>query len=113
MPKMPSPFNVITADAKYVKSLLEDGTLTSVDLVDRYLEQIERYDGCLHAMLSIPSRQSLRATASDLDELRKRKILKSPLHGIPVIIKVAQSLACLVSVIDLLRTTLLPIPTWV
>ena len=89
---MTSIFDVVTADAKYMKELLEDGSLTSVDLVDRCLLQIARYDGYLHAMLSTPSRESLRDIASDLDKKRKKGELKSPLHGIPIIIKVAQSL---------------------
>ena len=81
-------FNVLTADVKLLKNLLEKGTLKSTDLVNRYLDQIEKHDGYLHSMLSKPTRQSLQTIASSLDEERKAGSIRSPLHGIPIIIKV-------------------------
>jgi amidase len=93
MSKSTVALNVLTADVKLLKDLLEKGTLKSVDLVDRYLDQIEKHDGYLHAMLSIPSRQNLRTIASALDEERNSGTLRGPLHGIPVIIKVELHLA--------------------
>lgn len=81
-------FNVLTADVKLLKNLLEKGTLKSTDLVNRYLDQIEKHDGYLHAMLSKPTRQSLQTIASCLDEERKAGSIRSPLLGIPIIIKV-------------------------
>ncbi|TVY19360.1 putative amidase [Lachnellula arida] len=80
-------FNVLTADVKLLKNLLEKGTLKSTDLVNRYLDQVEKHDGYLHAMLSKPTRQSLQTIASSLDEERKAGSIRSPLHGIPIIIK--------------------------
>ncbi|KAG0648046.1 amidase [Hyphodiscus hymeniophilus] len=81
--------NVLTADVKLLKTLLERGTLKSADLVNWYLDQIEKHDGYLHAMLSKPTRQKLQIIASSLDEERRAGTIRSPLHGIPIIIKVS------------------------
>ena len=86
---MTSAFDVLTADARTLKELLAEGSLKSVDLVDRYLEQIEKHDGYLHAVMSIPPKDNLLATAATLDEERKSGKLRSPLHGLPIIIKVS------------------------
>ncbi|KAK4456218.1 putative amidase [Podospora aff. communis PSN243] len=80
-------FDVLTADAKQLADLLDKGSLKSVDLVDRYLDQIEKHDGYLHAVISKPSRQALHAIARGLDEERKAGKLSSGLHGIPIVIK--------------------------
>ena len=74
-------------------SLLEKGHLKSIDLVDCCLKQIEKYDNQIHAILSMPSRQNLRGIASKLDKEREVGSLRGPLHGIPVVIKVARSKA--------------------
>jgi amidase len=76
--------NVLTADVKQLKPLLECGALRSVDLV----EEIEREDGYPKAMISTPTRSSLRVSAIILEEKRASGRLQSPLHGIPVIFKV-------------------------
>ena len=89
MPEAASTLNVLTADIESLKHVLEKGRLRSVDLVDRYLDQIEKHDGYLHAMLSKPTRQSLRTVAAKLDRERDAGRIRSPLHGIPIIIKVA------------------------
>jgi hypothetical protein len=87
---MTSTFDVLTADVVTLQDLLAKGSLKSVDLVDRYLEQIEKHDDYLHAVLFIPPKDNLLATASALDEERKLGRLRSPLHGLPIIIKVSQ-----------------------
>ena len=80
--------DVLTADVKLLQNLLENGRTTSVNLVDSYLAQVHKHDGYLHAMLSMPSRDSLRNAAAKLDEERLRKKIRSPLHGIPIVVKV-------------------------
>lgn len=86
----PTPaLNVLTADIRSLNDLLERGRLKSVDLIDRYLDQIEKHDGYLHAMLSKPTRQNLKIVAAKLDHERDIGKIRSPLHGIPIIIKVA------------------------
>ncbi|KAH8812886.1 hypothetical protein F5884DRAFT_878928 [Xylogone sp. PMI_703] len=87
---MASNIDVVAANAKTLEDLLAKGSLKSVDLVERYPEQIEKHDGYLHAIIFIPPRDYLLAIASLLDEERKLGKLRSPLHGLPIIIKVFQ-----------------------
>ncbi|VUC23995.1 unnamed protein product [Clonostachys rosea] len=81
------PAQILGADAAFLLHLLEAGSLKSVDIVNQYLDQIEKHDGYLHAMLSMPSRQALRAVAASLDDEHAAGRLRGPLHGIPIIIK--------------------------
>lgn len=81
-------FNVLTADLKLLQSLLGDGSLQSIDLVEAYLAQIHKHDDYLHAMVSIAPQYSLVTRAKLLDQERKNGQLRGPLHGIPIILKV-------------------------
>ncbi|EED21632.1 glutamyl-tRNA(gln) amidotransferase subunit A, putative [Talaromyces stipitatus ATCC 10500] len=81
-------FDALTISARQLISLLHDGILNSVQLVERYLEQIERHEAYLHALISVAPKESLRAIAAKLDEEHAKGRLRSPLHGIPIIIKV-------------------------
>ena len=92
MPKLPS-IDVLTADARLLQNLLDKGAVKSVNLVDLYLAQIQRHDGYLHAMLSMPSQDALRTTAAKLDEERLKGQIRGPLHGVPVIVKVRELFA--------------------
>ncbi len=81
-------FDVLTGDVKLLQTLLQRGSLKSVDLVDLYMAQIQKHDSYLHAMLSMPSKESLKKIAHALDEERLQGTLRSALHGIPIVIKV-------------------------
>jgi amidase len=64
------------------------GTLTSEQLVQRFLARIEAYDRrgpALHAVLTLNPKAL--ETARALDAERKAKGPRSPLHGIPVVLK--------------------------
>lgn len=80
-------FDILTADVKLLQSLLASG-VGSVDLVKTYLDQIRRHNDYLHAMLSMPSEERPLEIARRLDQERKDGEIRSPLHGIPIIIKV-------------------------
>ena len=82
------PVNPLTADLRLLQNLLENGSTKSVDLVNTYLAQIRKHDDYLHAMLSKPSSDALLKTAAKLDDERLNGNVRSPLHGIPVVIKV-------------------------
>lgn len=89
MSKLSSAFDVLTTDANSLKGLLDKKTIRSVDIVEQYLKQIEKHDAYLHAMLSMPSRETLRSVASERDRERESgRPLRGPFHGIPIIIKV-------------------------
>lgn len=80
--------DVLTSDAQYLKKLLENGDVTSLDLVGQYLAQIEKHDGKLHAMIQTTPKDLLEATAKSLDQERAAGSIRGPLHGIPILIKV-------------------------
>lgn len=82
--------SVLNADVKSLQKFLQSGSVKSTALVDAYLAQIDRHDGYLHAMLSMPTRESIKNIAIALDEERAAGKVRSPLHGIPVIIKVGK-----------------------
>nr|WP_083442661.1 amidase family protein [Paenibacillus sp. IHB B 3415] len=76
---------MIEADITAMQQEMEQGNLTSEQLTRLYLERINRYDGLLHAVLEInPDAQEI---ARRLDQERRDKGIRSPLHGIPVLVK--------------------------
>jgi amidase len=87
-----SDFDPLTTTAVGLQRLLDSKVLTSVQIVQRCLQQIDQYNGagpCLNALLAVAPRHVLLSTAMALDEERAAGRLRSPLHGIPIIIKVA------------------------
>lgn len=85
---MPTSLDLLVATAGDLQKGLSSGHLTSVELVDAYLDQIEKHDGYLHAIISKPPRASLFEQARKLDEERQSKSIRGKLHGIPILIKV-------------------------
>ena len=80
--------DLLTIDAKGLQCLLGRGEITNLDLVRRYLAQIQRHDGKLRAMIKVTPSDILEETAKSLDRERAAGRLRGPLHGIPIIIKV-------------------------
>lgn len=69
-------------------SLMEEGTITSEELVNAYLERIAKIDKsgpCLNSVREI--NPDLIALARVRDAQRKKGEIVGPLHGIPIIIK--------------------------
>lgn len=84
----PSTFDPILATASDLQQLLQDGRLSSVDIVDVYLQQITKHNHYLKAVLATVPRSILQATAEALDKERQDGKVRSPLHGIPILLKV-------------------------
>jgi amidase len=61
------------------------GQLTSRRLVEMYLERIRQIDGKLRSVIEV--NPDALAIADQLDRERKRGKLRSPLHGVPILIK--------------------------
>lgn len=83
--------DLLTVTSTELRQLLSDGSVTSVDLVDAYLNQIQRqnHQGLkLNAMISVADRNLIRQTAMKLDWERENGNIRSLLHGIPVTVKV-------------------------
>ncbi|KAK4144202.1 amidase signature domain-containing protein [Dichotomopilus funicola] len=80
------PFDVLTATASDLRVLLEQRKVTSVQLVQAYLQQIRTHnkDGArLRAVISVVPEKQLLDTAAQLDQERESGKTRSPYHGIP------------------------------
>jgi len=68
--------------------LIRSEEITSKQLVELYLERIQRYGGKNHtnAYITVTAVEALKQ-AEKLDRLVKRKQFKGPLHGLPIAIK--------------------------
>jgi amidase len=84
----PRQFDVLTAGIADVQAAVAAGALTYERLVGLYLRRIEAYDKqgpALHAVIAINPRAAEIARA--LDEERRARGPRGPLHGIPIAIK--------------------------
>lgn len=68
-----------------LQAQMKEGKLTSRRLVEMYLERIRQIDTKTHSVLE--TNPDALAIADQLDKERKRGKVRSPLHGIPVLIK--------------------------
>lgn len=96
-----SGVDLLTATAGHLRELLDSGKTTSVGLVRLYLDQIAKHnhDGMkLHAINTVAPLDSLLEQATALDAERKKSGPRSPLHGIPITLKV-----CIMTVFLLTR----------
>lgn len=83
--------DVLDASMESLQKLLQAGKLSSVDLINGYLDQIEKHNTNglnLRAIISVAPRELVVARARELDEERQRSGTRGKFHGIPIIIKV-------------------------
>ncbi|KAI0098492.1 amidase signature enzyme [Daldinia grandis] len=82
--------STLQSSAVRLQQQLAAGELTSVRLVEEFLDQIERHNSNgmrLNAVISVIDRSLALQTAEHLDDERKQGNIRSSLHGIPIIIK--------------------------
>ncbi|KAI1478464.1 amidase signature enzyme [Daldinia eschscholtzii] len=82
--------SILQASAATLQQQLSVGEVTSVRLVQEFLDQIERHNSNgmrLNAVISVLDRNLALETANRLDKERKHGKIRSSLHGIPIIIK--------------------------
>ena len=80
--------DVTAATLEQVNQALDEGTLTSERLVELYLERIEAFDQdgpMLNAIITLNPKALARA--QELDREREAHGARSPLHGIPIVLK--------------------------
>lgn len=87
MADAPVNFNPLTTTAIDLQQLLDQNKISSVQIAERYLAQVSRHDPKLHAFISLAPRDKLLRAAASLDEERLRGKTRSPLHGIPIVLK--------------------------
>ena len=83
-------FNPVTATAIQLQHLFVSRDLTSVEVIETYLEQIEKHNTNglkLRALISVAPKESVLAIAKRLDDEREHGRVRGLLHGLPVIVK--------------------------
>jgi len=83
-----SEFSVAEKPILELQEALRTGKTTSVALVAAYLERIRKYDKTgpeINAMIALNPRAPEDARA--LDEERRKRGGRGPLHGIPIVVK--------------------------
>jgi amidase len=83
-------FDVLPTTAAQLQTLLTKGKITSVQIVETYLQQIEKHNHAgakLNAVIATAERAIVLAKAAVLDDERKAGSLRGPLHGVPIIVK--------------------------
>jgi amidase len=81
-------FDVIEATVTQLQQAMEAGLISAHELVRHYLNRISAYDSdgpCIRSIITINS--NAIQTAIELDMERKQNGPRSPLHGIPVVLK--------------------------
>jgi amidase len=79
------PFNVVEAGIPAMRAAMEQGRLTSRELVTHYLVRIALYEDKLHAAITV-NRLALQE-ADERDRERAQGRIRGPLHGIPIALK--------------------------
>jgi amidase len=79
------PFTVVEASIPDMQRALEEGRVTSRQLVEQYLQRIALYEERLNATLAV--NPNALADADRLDEERRAGKVRGPLHGIPIALK--------------------------
>ncbi|PVH95468.1 amidase signature enzyme [Periconia macrospinosa] len=80
--------DLLTASAKTISSALANGTVTSLDLVDAYIQRLAAND---HEGLTLRSIIEIAPTAHEiareLDAERANGTVRSAIHGLPIVVK--------------------------
>jgi Asp-tRNA(Asn)/Glu-tRNA(Gln) amidotransferase A subunit family amidase len=85
---MTTAFDPTETTVAAVHEAMRAGEVTSVDLVDRYLDRIDAYDRAGPALNSVVTvNPGARERAAELDEALAADGFVGPLHGIPVLVK--------------------------
>jgi Asp-tRNA(Asn)/Glu-tRNA(Gln) amidotransferase A subunit family amidase len=84
-------FDLLTTNAIDLQSLLSSGQLSSVNLVEGYLSQVESHNERglgLRAIATLSPKDDSLRRARELDYERRCGRVRGPLHGIPIVVKV-------------------------
>lgn len=90
--RLHSPEHILSLDAGEAHRLFSDGKLTISNLLSRVLTQIKEMNANgpkLEAIIFLAPEQQLTARAEDLEQELESGHSRGPLHGIPVVLKVA------------------------
>jgi amidase len=83
-------FDPLTVSAFELSELLNAQAISSVQIVQLYLREIEMHNRRgrqLRALISVAPKHEVLKIAKNLDEERARGKIRGPLHGIPIVLK--------------------------
>ncbi|WP_310361783.1 amidase [Pseudomonas brassicacearum] len=80
-------FNPDTLTLREMAGLLRRGALTSVTLLEFYLQRIAERNPQINALIQLAPVEQLRRQAREADEMARVGQISGPLHGIPITIK--------------------------
>jgi amidase len=78
-------FQIVEATIPEMQQAMEEGRVTSRELVEMYLQRIATYEDKINAVISV--NPNALAEADRLDQERAAGRVRGPLHGIPVALK--------------------------
>lgn len=78
-------FTVVEASFAEMQAAMARGDITSREIVQQYLDRIDRYEDALHATLAVNPNALQEAEALDRERAAGR--VRGPLHGIPIALK--------------------------
>jgi len=79
------PFNIVEATIPQMRTAMEEGRITSRELVSLYLARVGLYDARLHAVIT--ANPNAMQEAAERDRERAQGRVRGPLHGIPIALK--------------------------
>jgi amidase len=79
------PFSVVEAGIPEMRSAMEQGRITSRELVTQYLARIGMYEDKLHCIITVNPK--VLEEADERDRERAQGRVRGPLHGIPIALK--------------------------
>jgi amidase len=83
-------FDPLTISAFDLSEMMNMQAISSVEIVELYLYQIEQHNRRgrqLRALISVAPKHELLKIAKKLDDERLRGKIRGPLHGIPIVLK--------------------------
>ncbi|MBA2710933.1 MAG: amidase [Tatlockia sp.] len=83
--KAPKPFNVVESNIQEMQTAMQQGRITSREIVQQYLIRIAIYNGKLNAIIGINPHALEEADAVDRERAAGK--IRGPLHGIPIALK--------------------------
>jgi amidase len=84
-PAARTPFTVVEATIAEMRTAMEQGRVTSRQLVQQYLTRIGTYEDRLHAAITV--NPDALTIAAERDRERAQGKVRGPLHGIPIALK--------------------------
>ncbi|KAJ5799445.1 amidase family protein [Penicillium psychrosexuale] len=88
---IPTSLDLLTLTTHDIADLLGNNTINSLQITKEYLRRIELDDRSglgLHTILELTPVKSIISIANERDLERRKGLIRSPLHGVPLIVKV-------------------------